>query len=195
MVDTRVGDQILVLEVLVVSEFADVFPELPGVHPKRKVEFRVDLVSGAAPIGKASYRLAPPEIQEFSSQLQELLGKQFIRSSSSPSGAPIFFVKKKDGSHLMCIDYRVLNKLMVKNHYPLLQINGLFHYFQGASWFSKIDLRSGYHQVRVREKNMENTAFRTRYGHYEFVVMPLGLTNAPVVYMDLMNWVCSLMFN
>ena len=179
-----------------VREFADVFPEeLPGVPPERQVEFKIDLVPGAAPIAKASYRLAPPEMQELSSQLQELLGKQFIRPSSSPWGAPILFVRKKDGSHRMCIDYRELNKLTVKNRYPLPRINDLFNQLQGPSWFSKIYLRSGYHQVRVREEDVEKTAFRTRYGHYEFMVMPFGLTNAPTTFIDLMNRVCRPMLD
>ena len=153
------------------------------------------MIPGAAPIAKAPYRLAPPEMQELSSQLQELLGKGFIRPSSSPWGAVILFVKKKDGSHRMCIDYRELNKLTVKNRYPLPRIDDLFDQLQGASWFSKIDLRSGYHQMRVREEDIQKTAFRTRYGHYEFVVMPFGLTNAPAAFMDLMNRVCRPMLD
>ncbi|CAH1431388.1 unnamed protein product [Lactuca virosa] len=143
------------------------------------VEFWIDLVPGAAPIAKAPYRLAPPEMQELSTQLQELLDKGFIRPSSSSWGAPILFVRKKDGSHRMCIDYRELNKVTVKNRYPLPRIDDLFDELQGASWFSKIDLRSGYHQMRVRDEDVQKTAFRTRYGHYEFVVMPFGLTNTP----------------
>ena len=198
VVDTRVGAErpSTVEEVPIVREFPDVFPEeLPGVPPERQVEFHIDLIPGAAPIAKAPYRLAPPEMQELSSQLQELLGKGFIRPSSSPWGAPILFVKKKDGSHRMCIDYRELNKLTVKNRYPLPRIDDLFDQLQGASWFSKIDLRSGYHQMRVREEDIQKTAFRTRYGHYEFVVMPFGLTNAPAAFMDLMNRVCRPMLD
>ncbi|GKB06033.1 putative reverse transcriptase domain-containing protein [Tanacetum coccineum] len=126
-------------------------------------------------------------MKELMSQLQELLDKGFIRPSSSPWGAPILFVKKKDGSMRMCIDYRKLNKVMVKNVYPLPRIDDLFDQLQGARWFSKIDLRSGYHQLKVREEDIPKTAFRTRYGHYEFVVMHFGLTNAPEIFMDLMN--------
>ena len=127
-------------------DYTYVFPEeLPGIPPERQVEFRIDLVPGAAPIAKAPYRLAPPEMQELSTQLQELLDKGFIRPSSSPWGAPILFVKKKDGSHRMCIDYRELNKVTVKNRYPLPRIDDLFDQLQGVSWFSKIDLHSGYH--------------------------------------------------
>ncbi|KAJ9546782.1 hypothetical protein OSB04_019325 [Centaurea solstitialis] len=185
-----------VADVPVVRDFPDVFPEdLPGVPPERQVEFGIDLIPGAAPVAKAPYRLAPPEMQELSNQLEELLGKGFIRPSSSPWGAPILFVKKKDGSMRMCIDYRELNKLTMKNRYPLPRIDDLFDQLQGAAWFSKIDLRSGYHQVKVREEDVQKTAFRTRYGHFEFVVMPFGLTNAPAVFMDLMNRVCRPMLD
>ncbi|KAJ9539506.1 LOW QUALITY PROTEIN: hypothetical protein OSB04_032239 [Centaurea solstitialis] len=185
-----------VADVPVVRDFPDVFPEdLPGVPPERQVEFGIDLIPGAAPVAKAPYRLAPPEMQELSNQLEELLGKGFIRPSSSPWGAPILFVKKKDGSMRMCIDYRELNKLTVKNRYPLPRIDDLFDQLQGAAWFSKIGLRSGYHQVKVREEDVQKTAFRTRYGHFEFVVMPFGLTNAPAVFMDLMNRVCRPMLD
>ncbi|KAJ9558488.1 hypothetical protein OSB04_013102 [Centaurea solstitialis] len=195
--DTReVGSVKTATDVPVVQDYVDVFPEeLPGVPPERQVEFRIDLVPGATPVAKAPYRLAPSEMKELFDQLQELLGKEFIRPSSSPWGAPILFVKKKDGSQRMCIDYRELNKRTVKNRYPLPRIDDLFDQLQGASWFSKIDLRSGYHQMRVREADIEKTSFRTRYGHYEFVVMPFGLTNAPAAFMDLMNRVCSRMLD
>ncbi|GJW21759.1 putative reverse transcriptase domain-containing protein [Tanacetum coccineum] len=164
------------------------FPEdLPGIPPARQVEFQIDLVPGAAPVARAPYRLAPSEMKELAEQLQELSDKGFIRPSSSPWGAPVLFVKKKDGSFRMCIDYRELNKLTVKNRYPLPRIDDLFDQLQGSSVYSKIDLRSGYHQLRVREEDIPKTAFRTRYGHYEFQVMPFGLTNAPAVFMDLIN--------
>ncbi|GJU06524.1 putative reverse transcriptase domain-containing protein [Tanacetum coccineum] len=168
------------------------FPEdLSGLPPARPVEFHIDLIPGAAPVARAPYRLAPSEMKELSEQLQELSDKGFIRPSSSPWGASVLFVKKKDGSFRMCIDYRELNKLTVKNCYPLLRINDLFDQLQGSSIYSKIDLRSGYHQLRVREQDIPKTAFRTRYGHFEFQVTPFGLTNAPAVFMDLMNRVCK----
>ncbi|KAJ0456627.1 putative nucleotidyltransferase, Ribonuclease H [Helianthus annuus] len=130
-------------------------------------------------------------MQELSMQLQELLDKGFIRPSFSPWGAPVLFVKKKDGSFRMCIDYRELNKLTIKNRYPLPRIDDLFDQLQRSSFYSKIDLRSGYHKLRIQEESIPKTAFRTRYGHYEFLVMPFGLTNAPAVFMDLMNRVCE----
>ncbi|GJR84785.1 putative reverse transcriptase domain-containing protein [Tanacetum coccineum] len=179
-------------DVPIVRDFPKVFLEdLPGLPPTRQVEFQIDLVPGAAPVARAPYRLAPSEMKELSEQLKELSDKGFIRPSSSPWGAPVLFVKKKDGSFRMCIDYRELNKLTVKNRYPLPRIDDLFDQLQGSSVYSKIDLRSGYHQLRVREEDILKTAFRTRYGHYEFQVMPFGLTNAPAVFMDLMNRVCK----
>ncbi|KAJ9557239.1 hypothetical protein OSB04_011853 [Centaurea solstitialis] len=178
-------------DIPIVRDFPEVFPEeLPGLPPQRQVEFHIDIIPGAGPVARSPYRLAPSEMQELSNQLQELLDKGFIRPSSSPWGAPVLFVKKKDGSFRMCIDYRELNKITIKNRYPLPRIDDLFDQLQGATYFSKIDLRSGYHQMRVREEDVAKTAFRTRYGHYEFLVMPFGLTNAPAVFMDLMNRVC-----
>nr|GEY94059.1 putative reverse transcriptase domain-containing protein [Tanacetum cinerariifolium] len=179
-------------DVPIVREFPEVFPEdLPGLPPARQVEFKINLVSGAAPVARAPYRLAPAEMQELSTQLQELFDKGFIRPSSSPWGAPVLFVKKKDGSFWMCIYYHERNKLTVKNRYPLSRIDDLFDQLQGSRVYSKIDLRSGYHQLRVQEEDISKTAFKTRYGHYEFQVMPFGLTNAPEVFMDLMNRVCK----
>nr|GEW19064.1 putative reverse transcriptase domain-containing protein [Tanacetum cinerariifolium] len=130
-------------------------------------------------------------MKDFSEQLKELSDKGFIRPSSSPWGAPVLFVKKKDGSFRMCIDYQELNKLTVKNRYSPPRTDDLFDQLQGSSVYSKIDLRSGYHQLRVQEEDIPKTAFRTSYGHYEFQVMPFGLTNAPAVFMDLMNRVCK----
>ncbi|GJV22767.1 putative reverse transcriptase domain-containing protein, partial [Tanacetum coccineum] len=141
--------------------------------------------------GTTPYRLTPSEMKELSEQLKELSDNGFIRHSSSPWGALFLFVKKKDGSFRMCIDYQELNKLTVKNRYPLPRIDDLFDQLQGSSIYTKIDLRSGYHQLRVREEDIPKMAFRTRYGHYEFQVIPFGLTNAPAVFMDLMNRVCK----
>ncbi|GJV64350.1 putative reverse transcriptase domain-containing protein [Tanacetum coccineum] len=158
-------------DVPVIHDFPEMFPE----------EF----------LGLPPPRLAPSEMRELSVQLQELLEKGFIHPSSSLWGAPVLFMKKKDGSFRMCIDYHKLNKLTVKNRYPLPRIKNLFDQLQGSSVYSKIDLRSGYHQLRIKEEDIPITAFRTRYGHFEFQVMPFGLTNAPAVFMDLMNRVCK----
>ncbi|GKA77628.1 hypothetical protein Tco_0784165 [Tanacetum coccineum] len=179
-------------DIRVVRDFPEVFPDdLLGLPLVREIEFHIDLIPGASPVVRSPYRLAPSEMLELSNQLKELQEKGFIRPSHSPWGAPVLFVKKKDGSMRMCIDYRELNKLTIKNRYPLPRIDDLFDQLQGACCFSKIDLRSGYHQLRVREEDIPKTAFRTRYGHFEFTVMPFGLTNAPAIFMDLMNRVCK----
>ncbi|GJS30704.1 putative nucleotidyltransferase, ribonuclease H [Tanacetum coccineum] len=179
-------------DVLIVQDFLKIFPkDLSGLPPTRQVEFQIDLVPGAAPVARAPYRLAPSKMKELSEQLQELSDKGFIRPSSSPWGAPVLFVKKKDRSFRMYIDYQELNKLTVKNLYPLPRIDDLFDQLQGSNVYSKIDLRSGYHQLRVREEDIPKTAFRTRYGHYEFQVMPFGLTNAPAVFIDSCIRVCK----
>ncbi|GJR14599.1 putative reverse transcriptase domain-containing protein [Tanacetum coccineum] len=152
-------------DVPTIRDFPEVFPEdLPGLPPIRQVEFQIDLVLGATLVARAPYRLAPSEMEELSTQLQEFSDKGFIRPSSSPWGAPVLFVKKKDGSFRMCIDYHELNKLTVKNRYPLPRIDDLFDQLQGSSVYSKIDLRSGYHQLRVRDEDIPKMAFRTRYG-------------------------------
>ncbi|GJQ98474.1 putative reverse transcriptase domain-containing protein [Tanacetum coccineum] len=159
-------------DVPVIHNFPEVFPDdLLGLLPPRQVEFRIDLVLGAAPVVRAPYRLAPSEMKELLVQLQELLEKGFIRPSSLPWGAPVLFVKKKDGSFRICIDYRKLNKLTIKNHYPLSRIDDFFD--------------------QLQEEDIPITAFRTRYGHFKFQVMPFGLTNVPAVFMDLMNRVCK----
>ncbi|KAL0551336.1 hypothetical protein IC582_010422 [Cucumis melo] len=187
VVDTREADVSLSSEP-VVRDYPDVFPEeLPGLPPHREVEFAIELEPGTVPISRAPYRMAPAELKELKVQLQELLDKGFIRPSVSPWGAPVLFVKKKDGSMRLCIDYRELNKVTVKNRYPLPRIDDLFDQLQGATVFSKIDLWSGYHQLRIKDGDVPKTAFRSRYGHYEFIVMSFGLTNAPAVFMDLMN--------
>ncbi|GJT73069.1 putative reverse transcriptase domain-containing protein [Tanacetum coccineum] len=179
-------------DIRVVRDFPKVFPDdLSCLPPVREIEFRIDLIPSALPVVKSPYRLAPSEMSELSNQLKGLQEKGFIRPSHSPWGAPVLFVKKKDDAMRMCIDYRELNKLSIKNRYPLLRIDDLFDQLQGACYFSKIDLGSGYHQLRVREEDIPKTAFRTRYGHFEFTVMPFGLTNVPVIFMDLMNRVCK----
>nr|GEU36278.1 putative reverse transcriptase domain-containing protein [Tanacetum cinerariifolium] len=176
----------------VVREFPDVFPEdLSGLPLVRQVEFQIDLIPRATPIARAPYRLAPSEMQELSNQLQELVDRGFIRPSTSPWRAPVLFVKKKDRSFRMCIDYQELNKLIVKHRYPLPRIDDLFDQLQDSNVYSKIDLRSCYHQLRVRDADFPKTAFRTRYGRYKFQVMPFGLTKAPAVFMDLLNRVCK----
>nr|GFB59501.1 putative reverse transcriptase domain-containing protein [Tanacetum cinerariifolium] len=169
----------------------DCYEKIVRLPPVREIEFLIDLIPGALPVVKSPYRLAPSEMPELSSQLKELQEKGFIRPSHSPWGAPVLFVKKKDGAIRMCIDYRELNKLTIKNRYPLPRIDDLFDQLQGACCFSKIDLRSGYHQLRVQDEDIPKTVFRTRYGHFEFTVMPFGLTNAPAIFMDLMNRVCK----
>nr|GFB02629.1 putative reverse transcriptase domain-containing protein [Tanacetum cinerariifolium] len=156
-------------------------------HQPAKWNSKSNLIPGVAPVERAPYRLAPSEMKELSNQLKELFDKGFIRPSSSPLGASILFVKKKDGSFRMCIDYRELNKLTVKNRYPLPRIDYFFDQLQGSSVYKMIDMRSGYHQLRVREEDIPKTAFRPRYGRYEFQVMPFGLTNAPTVFIDLMS--------
>ncbi|WRX29424.1 Reverse transcriptase domain - like 10 [Theobroma cacao] len=177
-----------VIQVSVVKEFVDVFPEeLPGLPPEREIEFCIDLIPDTRPISIPPYRMAPVELKELKDQLEDLLDKGFIRPSVSPWGAPVLFVKKKDGSLRLCIDYRQLNKVKVKNKYPLPRIDYLFDQLEGAQCFSKLDLRSGYHQLRIRNEDISKTVFRTRYGHYEFLVMSFGLTNAPAAFMDLMN--------
>ncbi|KAA3473717.1 DNA/RNA polymerases superfamily protein [Gossypium australe] len=187
VLDNKMSEK-LMKSVPVVCEYTDVFPEeLPGLPPVREIEFGIELVPDATPISIAPYRMVPTELKELKAQLQELTERGFARLSFSPWGAPVLLVKKKDGTMRMCIDYRQLNKVTIKNKYPLPRIDDLFDQLKGASVFSKIDLRSGYYQLRVKDSDVPKTAFRTRYGHYEFLVMPFGLTNAPAVFMDLMN--------
>jgi len=135
----------------------------------------------------APYRMAPAELAELKKQIEDLLEKKFIRPSASPWGAPILLVKKKDDSSRLCVDYRQLNKITIKNKYPLPRIDDLLDQLRGAAMFSKIDLRSGYHHILVKPEDVQKTAFRLRYGHYEYVVMPFGVTNAPKIFMDYMN--------
>ena len=157
--------------------------------PRREIEFAIDVVPSAALVSITPYRMAPVELKELKLQLQELLEKGFIRPSVSLWGAPVLFVKKKDGTLRLCVDYRQLNKMIVKNKYSLPRIDDLFDQLKGASVFLKIDLQSGYHQLRIKDTDVHKTTFTTRYGHYEFLVMPFGLTNALTAFMDLMNHV------
>jgi hypothetical protein len=174
--------------ICVVRDFLDVFPEeLPGMPPEREVEFVIDLLPRTAPISKRPYRMSIEELQELKKQLTELQEAGYIRPSSSPWGAPILFVQKKDGSQRMCVDYRSLNDVTIKNKYSLPRIDDLFDQMRGARVFSKIDLRSGYHQMKIRPSDIPKTTFSTRYGLYEFTVMSFGLTNAPAYFMNLMN--------
>ncbi|KAA0043078.1 ty3-gypsy retrotransposon protein [Cucumis melo var. makuwa] len=167
----------------VVREYPDVFlDELLGLPPHREIDFAIELEPSTTPISKASYRMALAELKELKVQLQELLDKGFIRLSVSPWGTPVLFVKKKDGSMHLSIDYGELNKVTVKNHYPLSRIDDLFDQLQEATVFSKIDLQSGYHQLRIRDCDIPKTAFRSKYGHYEFIVISFGLTNALAIY-------------
>ncbi|XP_027912494.1 uncharacterized protein LOC114171916 [Vigna unguiculata] len=161
--------------------------EVPGLPPSREIDFTIDLIPGAGPVSMAPYRMAPAELVEHKKQIEELLEKQFIRPSASPWGAPILLVKKKDGSSQLCVDYRQLNKMTIKNKYPLPRIDDLLDQLKGVGVFSKIELRSGYHQILVRLEDVQKTTFRSRYDHYEYVVMPFGVTNAPAVFMDYMN--------
>jgi hypothetical protein len=171
-----------------VKDFSDVFPEdLPGMPPEREIEFIIDLLPGTTPISKRPYRMGVNELEELKKQLRELYSKGYIHPSSSPWGAPIIFVEKNDGTQRMCVDYRSLNEVMIKNKYPLPSIEDLFDQLKGACVFSKIDLRSGYHQLRIKASDIPKTAFTTRYGLYEYTVMSFGLTNAPAYFMYLMN--------
>ena len=176
------------LDTPTVFDYLNVFPEeLPGLPPHREIEFSIDVVPGAIPASITPYRMASVELKELKLRLQELLEKGFIRPSVSPWGVPVLFVKKKDGTLRLCVDYRQLNKIIVKNKYILPRIGDLFDQLKRASVFLKIDLRSWYHQSRIKDVDVHKTAFRMRYGHYEFLVMPFGLTNAPTAFLNLMN--------
>jgi hypothetical protein len=174
------------------TEFDDVFPDdlPPGLPPQREIDHKIELEAGSTPPTKAPYRMSPLELNELKKQLAELSSKGFIQASKSPFGAPVLFVKKKDGTMRLCVDYRALNKITIKNGYPLPpRVDELLDRLNGAKWFTKIDLRSGYHQVRIASGDVSKTAFRTRYGHFEFAVLPLELMNAPATFMHLMQQV------
>ena len=155
--------------------------------PPRHLDHAIELEPGTRPYCRAPYRFNVDELKELKLQLDDLLKKGFIKPSVSPWGAPVLFQKKKDGTYRLCIDYRGLNRHTIKNKYPLPHIDELLTQLNGATVFSKIDLRSGYHQIRIKEEDIPKTAFRTRYGHYEFTVLAFGLTNAPATFMCLMN--------
>jgi hypothetical protein len=175
-------------EIRVVCEFPEVFPDdLPGMPPDREVEFVIDLLPGTAPFSKRPYRMSSAQLSELKKQIKELLEKGFIHPSSSPWGALVTFVEKKDDTQRMFVDYRLLNEVTIKNKYPLPRIEDLFDHMRGAKVFSKIDLCSGYHQMKIRWSDIPKTAFTTRYGLYEYNVMFFGLTNAPAYFMYLMN--------
>jgi hypothetical protein len=177
-------------DIPIVCEYPDVFPDdLPGMPPDREIEFIIELQPSTAPISNRSYRMPPNELAELKIQLQDLLDKGFIRPSASPWGCPALFMKRKDNSLRLCVDYRPLNAVTIKNKYPLPGIDILFDQLAGAKVFSKIDLRSSYHQIKIRPSDVPKTAFSTRYGLYEYLVMLFGLTNAPAYFMYLMNCV------
>lgn len=166
---------------------SNVFSEPEGLPPKRAADHRIELIPGSSPPSRSPYRLSQPELDELRKQLAKLIEEGWIRPSVSPFGAPILFVKKKSGDLRMCVDYRALNKITIKNRYPLPNIAELLDRLAGAKYFTSLDLRSGYHQLRIAEEDVPKTAFNTRYGHYEYTVMPFGLTNAPASFQALMN--------
>jgi hypothetical protein len=174
---------------MLLDKYRDVFPDElpPGLPPMRPVDHRIEIIPGSPPPSRPTYRMSEVELAEVKKQLAGLTQLGFIRPSKSPYGAPILFVKKKDGTLRMCIDYRALNKITIKNKYPLPRIDEMLDRLRGAKIFTKIDLRSGYHQVRIHADDIEKTGFNTRYGHYEYLVLPFGLTNAPATFMHLMN--------
>ena len=171
-----------------VCEYEDFFSdELSGLPSHRDVDFTIELHLSTSPISMTPHRMTPVELQEFKVQLHELLDRGFIRLSTSPWAAPVLFAKKKDKTLRLCIDHWQLNRVTIKNRYHFPRINDLFDQLRGAHVYSKIDLRTGYHQLRVREANILKTVFRTLYGHLKFIVMPFGLTNAPEAFMDIMH--------
>jgi hypothetical protein len=175
-------------DICVAHEFPDVFPDdLTSMPPDQDVEFTIDLQPGTTPISSCPYKMTPKELAELKVQLNELMDKGFISPSSSPWGCPALFMKKKDQSLRLCVDYQPLNAVTIKNKYPLPHIDILFYQLTGAKVFSKINLHSGYHQIKIRLEDVPMTAFSTRYGLYEYLVMSLGLTNAPAHFMYLMN--------
>jgi hypothetical protein len=164
------------------------FPnDLPGMPPERAIEFKIELQPGTAPISKAPYKMSPVELKELKIQLQGLLDKGYIHPSISPWGCSVLFVEKKDKELCLCVDYCPLNAVTIENKYPLPRIDTLFDQLAGAQAFSKIDLCSGYHQIKIGAEDIRKTAFTTRYGLFEYLVMSFGLMNAPTHFMYLMN--------
>ncbi|KAK1626116.1 hypothetical protein QYE76_000431, partial [Lolium multiflorum] len=174
-------------QIRVVCRYPDVFPKVYPVCPDRDIEFIIELIPGTGPIAQRAYSMNPAELVELKKQLDDLLAKGLIRPSASPWRSPVLFVDKKDGASRLCTDYRKLNDVTIKNKYPLPKIEDLFDQLTGATVFSKIDLRTGYHQLKIRASDIPKTAFTTRYGLYEYNVMSFGLTNAPAYFMNLMN--------
>jgi hypothetical protein len=175
-------------DIHVIREFPDIFPDdLLGMPPERAIEFKIELQPSTAPISKAPYKMSPVELKELKIQLQGWLDKGYIHPSISPWGCSALFVEKKDKELHLCVDYHPLNAVTIKNKYPLSRINILFDQLAGAQVFSKIDLHSGYHQINIRAEDIPKTTFTTRYDIFEYLVMSLGLTNAPTHYMYLMN--------
>ena len=166
------------------EEYADLFPEqLPkGRPPKRIVEFQIKTEEGAIPPNKPPYRLSPKEHEELQAQLDDLLVQGHIRPSTSPYGAPVLFVPKKDGRWRMCVDYWALNQQTIRDRYPLPRIDDLLDRLGKARHFTTLDLASEYHQIAIKESDIPKTAFRTQRGQFEFIVMPFGVTNAPATF-------------
>jgi hypothetical protein len=175
-------------DIHVIREFPNVFPDdLSGIPPEMAIEFKIELQSGTAPRAKSLYQMPPVELAELKIQLQDLLDKCYIHPNSSPWGCPALFVSKKDKDLHLCVDYRSLNAVTIKNKYSLPRIDIFFDQLAGAQVFSKIDLRSGYHQIKIRVEDIPKTAFTTRYSLFEYLVMSFGLTNAHAHFMYLMN--------
>ena len=184
------GEINAISQIPVVCEYEDVFPEeLPGMPPHRQVEFVIELEPGTEPACRRPYKLSPEELKELKKQLDEQERMRLIRPSTSPWGCGVLFVRKKDGTECLCVDYRPLNKKTIKNKYLLPNINELFEQLKGPKVFSKLDLRMGYHQIRIREEDIHKTAFRTSYGSYEYTVMSFGLANAPPTFSRMMHYI------